>query len=45
VGQKSYGHNHHDEILEFAYADDVEAATKVLDAIEEVDLREVHKAG
>jgi len=45
VGQKSYGHNHHDEILEFAYADDVEAAAKVLDAIEEVDLREVHKAG
>jgi len=45
VGQKSYGHNHHDEILDFAYADDVEAAAKVLDAIEEVDLREVHKAG
>lgn len=44
VGQTSYGHNHHDEILEFAYADDVEAAAKVLDAIEEVDLREVHKA-
>ncbi|MGO1635113.1 MAG: oxygenase MpaB family protein, partial [Corynebacterium variabile] len=41
VGQASYGHNHHDEILEFANADDVEAAAKVLDAIEEIDLNKV----
>jgi hypothetical protein len=43
VGQRSYGHNHTDQILEFANADDAEATEATLEAVKESeeDLRQV----
>jgi hypothetical protein len=39
IGQQAYGHNHTDEIVEFANADDAESTEATIKAVEESETR------